>query len=984
MKINLDKIPYQEEAVSSIMYALGGLDIEKSNDRQVNHKFINNGNFEKNIKDIHLGKHYEKAETLPSNMRTIFNEENYFNIDVKMETGTGKTFTYLNTIFEINRTYKINKFVVVVPSTAIKEGAKGFINAEYTKEFFNRYYPNKKIVLDVLNAGSTKKGKKFIPTELSNFIGGSSHNENKIHVLLLGMGMLKEKTALSRDDYDTTLFSSVTCPVDAIKAQKPVLIIDEPHRFSEDNNTFNFIKNRISPQLIIRFGATFPVTYLGRGANKKEVIDYKNLVYNLDSIKSFNDGLIKGLDVSVLGKGENDKKYKVLNISGTVKAGITAKFRDENTKNAISVSLNEDLSIVDSNFTGISIVDAKANKYITLSNDKQYFVDDIITSSIFGETYQEVMIIDALNKHFETEKKNFKKNIKSIALFFIDNVKSYRNRENEDEEKGHLRLNFEKILKSKLEEEIKDADGKYKEYLEASLKDVTATNGGYFSEDNLAKKDDDRVKDEVQKILKEKDKTINFYNEDGSFNTFRFIFSKWTLREGWDNPNVFTIAKLRSSGSEISKLQEVGRGLRLPVDTNGNRITDDEFFLNYIVDSSEEDFVNKIIKEINSSAIDIYNIKDVFNKYVKDNNIDGDDFFIELLSSKYIDREYNVLLEKEEEFFSNYPELYKGVNKDKVGSNISNKGYVKIRRDNYEKIKDLWEKLNEKYTINFENIDDETLINAVTDILLGGIFKEMSYSTTEYHTTVKENIFAFEKGTSATYYYSEKMNYGEFLEKINRYTSVPVNVFHKAMINYSNENKVDNELFNNNSLNNFCEKFKNWLSEYFVSRYTYQKVNDVIVNKTALTEVNGELKESILRSDIGVRSANNIVPENFLYDEFLFDSELEATNISKSTNKKIKVFGKIPRRSIKVPLFYGGTTSPDFMYVLENENGDTQLNLIIETKDVKAEKDIRIDENIRIQSCKKMFEQMKKDGVNVEFTKQLKSDDIDGIIKKLV
>ena len=175
------------------------------------------------------------------------------------------------------------------------------------------------------------------------------------------------------------------------------------------------------------------------------------------------------------------------------------------------------------------------------------------------------MLKQSILNHIETQKENFLRGnkIKTLSLYFIDSVRSYRD---EGGESGHLRIKFEDMLSDAFKKEIKSiGDTKdqrlkeYKSYLEASLEDITKTNGGYFSEDNSSSEED--IQNEVDKILRDKEFLLNFHDEHGNWNTMRFIFSKWTLKEGWDNPNVFQIVKLRSSGSEISKLQEVGRGL---------------------------------------------------------------------------------------------------------------------------------------------------------------------------------------------------------------------------------------------------------------------------------------------------------------------------------------------------------------------------------------------------------------------------------------
>ena len=182
----------------------------------------------------------------------------------------------------------------------------------------------------------------------------------------------------------------------------------------------------------------------------------------------------------------------------------------------------------------------------------------------------------------------------------------------------------------------------YVSFIESSLKDIAATNGGYFAEDNSNA--DEEIQKEVDQILRDKQSLLSFKDEKGNWNTRRFIFSKWTLREGWDNPNVFQICKLRSSGSEISKLQEVGRGLRLPVDEYGNRISDEQFYLTYLFDYSEKDFAESLINEINKdSELTEINIKAMLGKVAADRGLDKNKLFISLLSNDYIDIDLSLI-----------------------------------------------------------------------------------------------------------------------------------------------------------------------------------------------------------------------------------------------------------------------------------------------------------------------------------------------------
>lgn len=308
---------------------------------------------------------------------------------------------------------------------------------------------------------------------------------------------------------------------------------------------------------------------------------------------------------------ENDCKIKLMSFKSRPKMCV---FRDEITKKSQELILGDSLSVFGDEFSGITIEeigntsDESIKKGVTLSNGQILANGDIVYGGIYTETYQELMLKQSIKNHLETERDNFLRGnkIKTLSLYFIDSVRSYRD---ENGGAGHLRVKFENMLRDAFTKEINSiknsSDPKlleYKSFLEASLKDISKTNGGYFSEDNSTSEVD--IQNEVDKILRDKEFLLNFHDDKGNWNTMRFIFSKWTLKEGWDNPNVFQIVKLRSSGSEISKLQEVGRGLRLPVDEKGRRISDEQFYLRYLIDYSEKGFANELLGEIQTDSPD--------------------------------------------------------------------------------------------------------------------------------------------------------------------------------------------------------------------------------------------------------------------------------------------------------------------------------------------------------------------------------------------
>lgn len=205
-------------------------------------------------------------------------------------------------------------------------------------------------------------------------------------------------------------------------------------------------------------------------------------------------------------------------------------------------------------------------------------------------------------------------------------------------------------------------------------------------------------------------------------------------------------------------------------------------------------------------------------------------------------------------------------------------------------------------------------------------------------------------------------------------------ILHRALCAYSKTHKICDGFFNKRTLSNFITAFQLWFEESFIKRFSYRPLH-IDSLETALTNVNGDPREKMIQGNVGIlKDDKRKVPENFLYDQFVYDSPKEKESIQDSDMEEVIVFGKIPRRSVQVPLYFGGTTSPDFMYVIR-KNGTQELNLIVETKDVDKESSLRNVEKLRMASAKKFFEELKKEGIHVQFEKQLKKDDIISMIQ---
>ena len=982
-------LPHQQKAVEAVCNALDGVNITPPT------QFYENPQID--LSDDRLIENLQSLQkSILSEYRSTAPVGNCLNLDIKMETGTGKTYVYTKTIYELNKRFGLNKFIIVVPSLAIKAGTAQFMLDEYSRRHFSDgcgYGTD--IELGVLEAPKNKKkGRSYFPSVVSDFIKGSCQNSKKIYVLLVNMQLLtsnskrngRDTGLLWRDDYDYGA-EGFYRPFDAIRATKPVVIIDEPHRFSQDQKAFQVIMNEIQPQSIIRYGATFPDITIGSGKNKTSTKDYKYLLYDLNACEAFNQGLIKGVakeHFEPLSKQE--EKIKILSIVSNESVTLQRKKRDESTK-VFTLQKGDSLAIINDAFEGITI-QAITKSNVEFSNGTIRTTGEEMDVDIYMSSYQEQMIRLALERHFETERENFCNRsfkIKTLALFFIDDISSYRR--NVDNKNPYLLIAFEKLLKERIEltlDSLNEHENEYREYLEDSLDNISACHAGYFAQDN--NDSDEEIAKEVNAILNGKKQLLSFKNADGTYNTLRFLFSKWTLKEGWDNPNVFTIAKLRSSGSENSKLQEVGRGLRLPVDENGNRISNEEFQLNYIVDFTEADFAQRLVNQINSEIPQTFvltkeKIKQVAEKLGKDQNM----LLAELLMKNYIDMDYSIKPNNKAAFFEEYPLFASGLSAGKVKDRNEQKPKpVKIRKAVYNEIRELWEKINQRYLLFYDkNLDSDMKNVALSLFEKSGIFTDV-IMTSERNIIKNDGArMSITTSNGVQYIINRPIPYGEFLTRITRITNIPISVLHSAMIEYTSKHgNVDEKYINENSASSFCSEFQSWKIEHLKGFFRYIK-NDIPCGATALSYADGTPKEEIAQGRIGTKIIDGKPSEKYLYDVYAYDSSLEKSNITADIEEVI-VYGKIPRNSIAIPTITGGMYSPDFMYVVKKSSGEKELNIIVETKDVEGKDVLRGNEAAKIECVRVFFESLSKAGYVVHFREQIKSKQIAQIISELL
>lgn len=981
MKLNLEDLPHQKAALDALLDAFPDADTlvaTQPSSQLAGNKASQSGN---------------AAQSSCANppLCGAFDEGSF--IDIKMETGTGKTYVYTRAMYELYQKRGIFKFIIVVPSLAIKEGTKNFITSDYAREHFTRLFPGVKMDLLTVNAGdfSTKRGRrKTIPAAISAFVEASALSHGVIECLLLSdKGFLdRDGSMLFKDDYDQNLFGGYSCPAEGIKSTFPVVIIDEPHRIPRDKKTYNNIKTMFGAQMVLRFGATF-----------KEYYREKPL-YDLNAVEAFNQDLVKGVTVN-FPRLETDKTELYRVCKATRDALVLQRKSD---KQEWTISRGEDLCKAGAGFEGGVTYEGSGE----LSSALALREGMTLVEGVFANSYQELLMSTALDCHFKAEEENFCRyergegwRVKTICLFFIDSIASYR------KEDGWLRQTFERLLRGKLEEIIgRLKDGEYKDYLIATRQNIAACHGGYFAED-WGKSDESAVAEEVDDIL-HKERTLGFKTESGKWNTRRFFFSKWTLREGWDNPNVFTICKLRSSGSETSKVQEVGRGLRLPVDEKGGRLHSSQWRLSLVVGYDEKDFAQSLVCEINASSKVQLNSERLTDSMLdvvckawgmyKDDKPDRNAALNALggkgiidFSRRFTNGGYEMLLKECPALLNEQLNGNKVVNADDEEKHK----YIRLRKNNWEAIRSLWKTAAKQYMIVLEkrHLNDSDIKVMFARILQGeNVFDDNSRVILEQMSTSRGDDGKVALASSGGFVQNTpllgQMKYSAFIKELSFRTDVPISIVHecvwKALQAKSNGGASKdsvNKMINRKTLSNIITSWT-VAFEQMDTAYRYRQLDFT----TTVSVLQGdEFVERIARGFVGrIECTDAKDDERNLYDLPLsFDSETPEHGIIQfgcpEGATRIVAFGKLPRKAIRVPVITGGTTTPDFVYAAKSEDGKV-LYMLVEAKST----DMRGKEKTAVDAQKKFFRDISGGALNVRWQMATKAEDVEDILKDFV
>lgn len=311
MNIELSILPHQDDFLKALRKTFEDIKVRSPENMYANPIIdLEDERLKENIEELWRG--YEDLPPIPNQWRTR-DEDDFLGIDIRMETGTGKTYCYTRMMYELNELYGFNKFIVLVPSTPIKEGSRSFLQADYSRRHFQDLYSNKTLDLSVLDPQGRSRGRKMFPTAVAEFARGSSLERNRFSVLLMTSGMLLSNATMIKDDYDQTILGNFTQPYETLRATRPIVIIDEPHRFKKENQAYKRLIKEIQPQCVIRFGATFP-------DKKSKEKDYNNLVFNLGASQAFNQNLVKGVETYMIdAEKENETRLKLMDFKKILK-----------------------------------------------------------------------------------------------------------------------------------------------------------------------------------------------------------------------------------------------------------------------------------------------------------------------------------------------------------------------------------------------------------------------------------------------------------------------------------------------------------------------------------------------------------------------------------------------------------------------------------------------------------------------------------------
>ena len=986
MKIQFDpNLDYQQDAIKSVTDLFDGQEVCSSNfsvpsygsqGLLQNETELGYGNklhllddeLLANLNKIQLRNGLEHSKKLTS-----------WDFTVEMETGTGKTYVYLKTIFELNRLYGFTKFIIVVPSIAIKEGV--LKSLQITEEHFRAMYQNTPYDYFTYNSANLEQVRSFATNDY-------------IQIMVINIDAFRKSFTDPTKENKANIIHRTNDrlsgyrPIEFIQSTNPIVIIDEPQSVDTTTKSKEAIES-LNPLCTIRYSATHREKH--------------HMVYKLDPVDAYNKQLVKQIEVAEfkVEDGNNKAYIKLLSVDNK-KSPITAKIEmDVAMRNGtvkrkkITVKQGDDLFTLSGGrdiYSGYIINDIyceEGAEYIDFTSKPEIVELGQTIGGVNEDERKRLQIRKTIEEHLDKELRLTKQGIKVLSLFFIDKVANYRWY---DEEGNAQKGKYAQIFEEEYAALIKKP--KYRTLFEdVDVETITSeVHNGYFSIDKKGKVKDTSGKtlddeDTYSLIMKDKEKLL------GLDNKLKFIFSHSALREGWDNPNIFQICTLNESNSVIKKRQEIGRGLRLCVNQQGERVFGfDVNTLTVMANESYEEFAKKLQQEIEEdTGIKFGLIEEHSFANIVTVDDDGEEGYLgiqhsealwkHLYEQKYIDDRGKVQDSLKMDLRADsvtLPNGYEAVSPQiitllkRVAGNLnikdaSKKRVVTLNKEVYlsEEFIELWNRIKYKTTYRVK-FDEAALIGACAK----EIHDYLIVAKSRFHYS-KAGIEITQGGVGADVVEENSFVYDarDFeLPDIVTYLQNETNLTRKAIVEILvRSGKLSH--FRNNP-QKFIEQaigmIQRTMRHFVVDGIKYEKIGTDSYYAQEIfeeQELAGYLNQNLQESKKGV------------YDYVVYDSDVEKNfAISFEKNPMVKVYAKLPGFfKIDTPL---GSYNPDWAVVVEKD-GEEKLYFVVETKSSLFTDALRPTEQAKIECGKAHFDALDDE---VQFIKAAKMGDVEDVV----
>lgn len=938
----------------------------------------------------------QRRQNLPLSDKLVSSAGCKVNLDVEMETGTGKTYCYVKTFFEMNKRYGWTKFIIVVPSIAIREGV--LKSLEITAEHFTESYG--------------KKARFFAYNSKQLHHIESFSSDAGINVMVINIQAFNATGKDNRRIYDELDDFQSRKPIDVISSNRPILILDEPQKM-EGKKTLEALA-KFKPMMILRYSATHRTTH--------------NKIHRLDALDAYNQKLVKKIAVrGIAVKGlAGTNAYLYLESIEISKKAPVARIEIERKLESGSIKrktlrLGRGSNLFDES-NGLNQYDGFVISQIDANNDTVEFTNGHVlsagdaTGDITEMAIRRIQIREAIKAHFEKEQVLFAQGIKVLSLFFIDEVVKYRDYSQADEQGEYARIFEEEYeqLKAEYLGELALDNEAYREYL-ADIH-VGRTHDGYFSIDKKTKKladpsfktrgEDAGLSDDVDAydlILKDKESLLGFPSpldnaEARRKKEVRFIFSHSALREGWDNPNVFVMCMLKHSDNTISRRQEVGRGLRISVNQHGDRMDNpatvhDVNILTVVASESYKDFVGNLQKEISESlsarprkadeayftgkvitteagTVEITPVmaKQIYKYLLKNDYTDDAD----QVAEAYHEAKANgtlaalppELAPHADQIFGLIDSVFSESQLPDVGDDRKPKTNPLNANFDKKEFKALWSRINQKAVYRVEFDSAELIRNSIRTL-----DKELRVTPLQY---------AIQSGIQVDQITDTQLGNGDGFaltntsvetHKASIYSMVTYDLLGKIAENTKLTRKTIAEMLSGIQAAVFGQFKQN--PEHFIaecSRLINEQKATIIIERLSydgIAETHdidiftaGQSKQDFTKASEKLK--------NHIYDYVITDSNVERDFVKElDTSSEVVVYAKLPRGFlIPTPV---GDYNPDWAISFK-EGSVKHIYFVAETKGSMSSMDLRPIEKTKIDCARKFFDEINKN-IDPEYVK---------------